>query len=745
VPTLKDWPAAASCDPDRVRDWWVNSPDANIGLACGDSWWVLDIDPKHGGDETLEGLQITHGGLPRTYTVRTPSGGTHYYFLLPDFEVTNSPGELKGTGIDVRGRGGQVLAPPSVTALGGYRVLLDAPIVAAPEWLLSMIRPKLRVVPDTPGREVDSSQLRRYAVDVALPAAGRTVASAAEGARNQTLNDSVLALAGIAAHDPALLTEAEVDAAMTAACISNGLLDSDGVSAYLATFASAWSAGLERPRTDWPPRSLVDLSFSGDAAGLPVVQLAGRKHNEEVDEVLGHLAAGQTTSPSLFLRGSELCEVTDAGALGVTVSGVKYHADRYMHFVRAMPKGGDKVTKLDKDTALTCLERAHTADLPPLTRVAHAPYFSPSGRMVAESGYDAESQTYLRLDGLELPDLPTISEAKELLLSELLGEFPFAADADKAGAVALLLLPFVRDMIDGPTPLHNIEAPTPGSGKGLLARVVLLPGCGTRYTTWGAASSNEEWEKRLVTFLRASPEALLIDNVNEKVTSGFLCTALTEPVVSARLLGGNSTTITVPVRCAWVMTANNPRFSDEVARRAIRVRLDPQMEHPEDRAGFRHERLDAWAASHRGELVAACLTLVQSWVLAGAPQGAPERPFGSFEAWHSLMGGLLAHIGVTGLLDNKAEFVAASDEENHAWESLVEVLGHSTETDWSADVIAQLVIEHGIPIDLGTGNRALMMGRELARQRDRWHAGARFDKKRVKGLTRWYLVRRPNL
>jgi len=58
------------------------------------------------------------------------------------------------------------------------------------------------------------------------------------------------------------------------------------------------------------------------------------------------------------------------------------------------------------------------------------------------------------------------------LLDSLLGDFPFADQASRANALALLLLPFVRPLIDGPTPLHLIEAAKPGTGKGLLADVV---------------------------------------------------------------------------------------------------------------------------------------------------------------------------------------------------------------------------------------------------------------------------------
>ena len=66
----------------------------------------------------------------------------------------------------------------------------------------------------------------------------------------------------------------------------------------------------------------------------------------------------------------------------------------------------------------------------------------------------------------DIPSMNEINKAKDLLLDELLADFPFASQADRANAVAWLLLPLIRPSIDGPTPLHLIEAPIQGTGKG---------------------------------------------------------------------------------------------------------------------------------------------------------------------------------------------------------------------------------------------------------------------------------------
>lgn len=130
--------------PDAYEWFALTTHPVNVGLRTGkpSSFWALDIDPKSGGDESLLSLESQYGALPQTRVHRTGSGGRHYLFKLPtDFEITNSRGRLP-RGIDVRGNGGFIVAPGSVTGVGTYRTEVAAPIVPAPEWLLNLLRPQ---------------------------------------------------------------------------------------------------------------------------------------------------------------------------------------------------------------------------------------------------------------------------------------------------------------------------------------------------------------------------------------------------------------------------------------------------------------------------------------------------------------------------------------------------------------------------------------------------------------------------
>ena len=99
----------ATCDPDRVRRWWRDTPEANIGLPTGGAFDVIDVDVPAG---TMSWLELEQSpALPDVHGwVTTASGGTHAYI-----EPTGG-GNLAGSiasGIDYRGRGGFVVAPPS--------------------------------------------------------------------------------------------------------------------------------------------------------------------------------------------------------------------------------------------------------------------------------------------------------------------------------------------------------------------------------------------------------------------------------------------------------------------------------------------------------------------------------------------------------------------------------------------------------------------------------------------------------
>ncbi len=388
--------------------------------------------------------------------------------------------------------------------------------------------------------------------------------------------------------------------------------------------------------------------------------------------------------------------------------------------------------------------------LPILAGIVNTPVFGRTGTLLTTPGYHPDARLlYVPAPGFAVPEIPQkpsaadIAAARTLIVEDLFGDFPFIGPAERAHVVSLLLLGFLRGMIDGPTPLHLIEKPAPGTGATLLVDSIatILTGSGASVMTEGR--DDEEWRKRVTAKLRQIPTLLLIDNLREKLDSAAVAAALTAPFWEDRILGA-SEMVRLPIRCLWIATGNNPEFSNEMARRLVRIRLDPQVEAPEMRSGFRHPDLMTWVRANRARLVAACLTLCQAWIAAGRPRAS--RTIGSYENWAQIMGGVLQVAGIDGFLGNLDQVRKASDSEGAAWRSFVTAWWDrfGTAEVTTADLFDVAILSE---LDLGSGSdpsRRIRLGKLLGRMRDRMFKVADRDVRVaavrvVSGVQRWAL------
>jgi len=149
---IEAWQTIASSNPATVTEWFTTTyKDWGVGICTGRAGarqvFVLDIDehdPQQSGSDTLADLEAEHGKLPDTVTVLTPTGGRHLYFTTP-IAIRNDAGKRLGPGLDIRGDGGQVLAPPTIHPTGkpyafeeGYSITDILP-ADAPDWLIKRL------------------------------------------------------------------------------------------------------------------------------------------------------------------------------------------------------------------------------------------------------------------------------------------------------------------------------------------------------------------------------------------------------------------------------------------------------------------------------------------------------------------------------------------------------------------------------------------------------------------------------
>jgi hypothetical protein len=234
-----------------------------------------------------------------------------------------------------------------------------------------------------------------------------------------------------------------------------------------------------------------------------------------------------------------------------------------------------------------------------------------------------------------------------------------------------MVLPFVRPMVTGATPLHLLEKPTSGTGGTLLAHLTCYPALGVFPTSVSQPPDESEWRRCLLSWLRDSPTVILIDNLSTVESSAF-ASVLTSTTYQDRVVG-TSDTLVVGVENLWIATANNPKLSRELLRRSVRCRLDAGVEQPDLRRDFRHPDIRKWVIESRSLLIWALLTLAQAWITEGQPKGSVR--LGSFESWSEVIGGILEVGGIPGFLGNREELRQSAGEETPGLEAFIHAWG----------------------------------------------------------------------
>jgi Bifunctional DNA primase/polymerase, N-terminal len=636
----------ATTDEAQITAWWTQWPNAMIAAPTGarSNMWVLDtdVDPikKIDGEATLAQFTAQHGELPKTLTAFTPRGGKHRVFTWDRSaatEIRNSAGRI-GPGIDVRGEGGYVILAPSRTADGGvYRWDPDTDqAVAAPEWLIKLACSK------------KASAWARAALDRECKA----VESAQPGTRNNTLNTAAFNLFQIVGGGG--LDEQEVRDRLFEAARACGLVADDGAQAVWATINSAAQAGKAQPRTRpqpqpqrTGPRPIIQIIAgqlprivreTEDAlvtSGLPIFSRAGSLV-QPVSEIMS--AAGGRKTVVARLRA--FCPDSFLGPVAESAEFQHYNRKR------------NAWVEIDPPLQLVrmVLVGERHWPFPRVAGIITTPTLRPDGSLLADPGYDPESELYL-LPGFQLPEIPehpTEQDARAALktLTDLLTEFSFKAERgehekrlNRSIALSGLLTAQVRGSL--PTaPVHLIVADTSGTGKSYYVDLVAVIATGRLCPVITALKNMEETEKRIGSVLLSGMPIVSLDNCTHDLSGELLCQLAERPVIKIRILG-RSEMPDCEVHTAVFATGNNIAFKGDMVRRGFVCHLEALEERPELRT-FHQDALKQVAAD-RGRYVAAGLTIIRAYLAAGVPRVC--GPFGSYPEWSTMVRSPLVWLG----------------------------------------------------------------------------------------------------
>lgn len=390
-------------------------------------------------------------------------------------------------------------------------------------------------------------------------------------------------------------------------------------------------------------------------------------------------------------------------------ASVRAELTRFMEFLRfTRNKDGEAVPERVHPPAWLIellMEPTTVWAVPQLLGLVEAPVLLPSGEVLQEPGYHAESGLYFfprpGARFAPVPEKPTRAQVDEAraLLHEAICDFPLKKGAERSAWIAGVLSYFARWMYEGPTPLFFVDGNVAGAGKTKLVRLASII-CLGRWCLERDQPGDDEEEQRFITSVALGGEMMvMIDNVARPFGSAKMDTLLTKTTWDANLLYSNAN-VTYDMHTIWWASGKNlqVRKDADTLRRIVRLRLESDMANPEERQGFVHPNLLEWAEAERGRLVWAALTILRGWVAAGRlDQKLPI--YGSYEGWSSVVRNALVWAGEEdpyGALARHGQeadpVVEALGELLHGWRELC--------ADWNVEgftvqeALTKLQVEH---------------------------------------------------
>ncbi|MFN8179286.1 MAG: bifunctional DNA primase/polymerase [bacterium] len=685
----------ATTDEGTIRGWWSKWSAANVGIATGKASFVaLDVDPRHGGDESLADLEQREGKLPDTVEALTGGGGRHVLLEYPEGGVRTRAGIASG--LDVRSDGGFIVAPPSLHASGRrYEWELsstpqDIPLAGMPAWLIA-----LAGRPSRNGDRPEPTDATR------IP----------EGQRNPTLTS----LAGTMRR--------------------RGMSEEAIRAALRAENAARCDPPLDVAEVDRTAASVARYEPDASAVAItqrPQILVTGRQDRELLEEARDALYRADA---ALVYRDTGQLVRIDGSQLRAIAGGELHdRLARSASWVKATDDGMQSV-RVPRHLIEPLLAAAG-APIPIVRNVVAVPAFvGEDFRLVTRPGLDGDT-LYVGevLDVAPIPEEPSAEdvEAARETLESWFSEFAFTDLTSKAHAIALPITLMVRAALPGRVPMFEVEAATAGTGKTTLAEIVCIAAHGEPpiSTTW--TRDGEEMGKRAASWVLSGRPVVLLDDVKRitgdpaHVLSSLITTGAIEVRAMRELANAGGR-----FHGVIITTGNNVQLDEEMPRKICRIRL----ESPEDpwTRTFRRADIHAWTLDHRAEIVRAVGVLVAAWKAIGRPPGPRSRP--SFHEWAITVGGILGCYSADlqaafldpGDVEDMMTFGEGTDELRAFVEAWMETSACST-TLAASELVAvaeRAGVLEGVMGDGNERSRASRLGRYLKGHRGQVIAGRR--------------------
>jgi len=385
---------------------------------------------------------------------------------------------------------------------------------------------------------------------------------------------------------------------------------------------------------DWPPEKKIITVEVGE---LPAVV-------DEAEQVL----LPHARRLGLFQRGGELVRITrlptrkigagldrPEGTLQLTPvrsAWLLETLEALAEFEKPTEKGPQQINCPNK-IPTTYLARTSSWKLPALEGIISAPLMRGDGSILDRPGYDSVTGLYFasRESWPRIPSRPTREDAAESLriMLDPFDQFPFVEQQDRAVHAAAILTAIQRRLLAA-CPITGYSAPCQRTGKSLLSESVAIIAIGKPAPATSASPHREEIRKSVTAALREGHPVINLDNIEHVLHSPDLARAITQGEYADRLLGENKM-LRLPTTVLWLATGNNLAFRGDLSSRALISRIDAGQERPEQRT-FKIPNLPEYLREKRRELVAAALTLLRAYRLAGRPM-RDLPPWGGFETW----------------------------------------------------------------------------------------------------------------